>query len=149
MLNSLFSLNRSFILVTALLIWVPFIVLHDFAIAQETPDDSEMEETLSGFDDEDSVIEDALSGFDEDNNIKHSDKNKGTTGNEDWNTFSGFTGISLSYSFVQEPPEDNSNSDWSGLTKTRPFFSLTLDTKLGRNWKTRISASHFMTLLLV
>ena len=66
MLNSLFSLNLSFIFVTELLIWGAFIGLHDFAIAQETPDDSEMEETLSGFDDEDSVIEDALSGFDED-----------------------------------------------------------------------------------
>ena len=159
MLNSLFSLNLSFILVTALLIFVPFIGVHDFAIAQETPDDSEMEETLSGFDDEDSVIEDALSGFDEDesakdeknilsefeedNNIQNSDKTKETTGNDDWNTFSGYTGISLSYSFVKEPPEDNSNSDWSGLTKTRPFFSMTLDTKLGRNWKSRISAKAF------
>ena len=159
MLNSLFSLNRSFILVTALLIWVQFIGVNYFAIAQETPDDSEMEETLSGFDDEDSVIEDALSGFDEDelakdekdilsgfdedNNIQHSEKTEKTTGNEDWITFSGFTGISLSYSFVQEPPEDNSNSDWSGLTKTRPFFSLTLDTKLGKNWQSRISAKAF------
>ena len=54
MLNSLFSLNRSFILVIALLIWVPFIGVNDFAIAQEKPDDSEMKETPSGFDDEDS-----------------------------------------------------------------------------------------------
>ena len=159
MLNSLFSLNRSFILVTALLIWVQFIGVNFFAIAQETPDDSEMEATLSGFDDEDSFIEDALSEFDEgesakdekdilsefdkNNNIKHSDKTKEMTGNEDWNIFSGFTGISLSYSFVQEPPEENSNSDWSGLTKTRPFFSLTLDTKLGKNWQSRISAKAF------
>ena len=145
MLNSLFSLNRSFIMVTALLIWVPFIGLHDFAIAQETPDDSEMEETLSGFDEDESAKDekDILSGFDEDNNIKHSDKTKETTGNEDWNTFSGFTGISLSYSFVKEPPEDKSNSDWSGLTKTRPFFSLTWDAKLGSKWESRISAKIF------
>ena len=70
MLNSLFSLNRSFILVTAFLIWVPFIGVHDFAIAQETPDDSGIKETLSGFDDEDFAIEDALSGFDEDESAK-------------------------------------------------------------------------------
>ena len=159
MLQSFYSPIQSFILVTALLICVPFIGVHDFAIAQETPDDSEMEETLSGFDDDDSVIEDALSGsdedesakdeknilseFEEDNNIQNSDKTQETTGNDDWNSFSGYTGISLSYSFVKEPPEDYSNSDWSGLTKTRPFFSLTLDTKLGRNWKSRISAKAF------
>ena len=40
MLNSLFSLNRPFILVTALLIWGPFIEIHDFAIAPETPEAS-------------------------------------------------------------------------------------------------------------
>ena len=145
MLNSLFSLNRSFILVTALLIWVQFIGVNYFAIAQETPDDSEMKATLSGFDEGESAKDekDILSEFDENNNIKHSDKTKETTGNEDWNIFSGFTGISLSYSFVQEPPEENSNSDWSGLTITRPFFSLTFDTKLGKNWQSRISAKAF------
>ena len=145
MLKSLFSLKRSLISVTALLTWVSFIEVNDFAIAQETPDNSEMEDILSGFDEDDSAKDekDILSGFDEDNNIQQSYKVKESTSNEDWNTFFGYAGISLSYSFVKEPPEDNLNSDWSGLTKTRPFFSLTLDTKLGRNWGTRISAKAF------
>ncbi len=145
MLKSLFSLKRSLILVTALLTWVSFIEVNNFATAQETPDNSEMEDILSGFDEDDSAKDekDILSGFDEDNNIQQSYKVKESASNEDWNTFFGYAGISLSYSFVKEPLEDNLNSDWSGLTKTRPFFSLTLDTKLGRNWKTRISTKAF------
>jgi|AACY02.10.fsa_nt_gi hypothetical protein len=121
MLNSLFSLKRLFRFVTAFLIWVSFIGVHVFAIAQETQEESKMEESFSGFDDEDSVIEEALLNFDDDesakdekinfsefdvdNNIQQSDKTKEMTGNVDWNTFFGYTGISISYSFVQEPPE--------------------------------------------
>ena len=81
-----------------------------------------------------------ISGFDEDENIQNTGEKKATIGKEDWNTFYGYAGISLSYSFVKEPPEDNSNSDWSGFTKIRPFFSLTWDTKLGDKWKSRIVA---------
>ena len=115
-----------------------FCIANDFGIAQKRisgfHDNTEMEDALSGFDEDESAKDekDILSGFDEDNNIQQSYKNKESTSNEDWNTFFGYTGINLSYSFVKEPPEDNSNSDWSGLTKTRPFFSLTLDTKLGK-----------------
>lgn len=143
MLQSFFSSIRSFILVTTLLIWVPVIGAPDIVLAQETSDFAGMEEALSGFDEEDSGIEDALSGFDEEKNIKHTEETKALFEKEDWSSFYGYTGISLSYSFVREPPEDNSNSDWSGLTKTRPFFSLTWDTKLGNNWKSRISAKAF------
>ena len=143
MLQSFFSSIRSFILVTTLLIWVPVIGAPDIVLAQETSDFAGMEEALSGFDEEDSGIEDALSGFDEEKNIKHTEETKALFKKEDRSSFYGYTGISLSYSFVREPPEDNSNSDWSGLTKTRPFFSLTWDTKLGNTWKSRISAKAF------
>ncbi|SVB62411.1 uncharacterized protein METZ01_LOCUS215265, partial [marine metagenome] len=159
MLQSFFSSIRSFILVTTLLIWVPVIGAPDIVLAQETSDFAGMEEALSGFDEEDSGIEDALSGFDEEesaedeedilsgfdeeNSFKHTEETEALIEKEDWSSFYGYTGISLSYSFVREPPEDNSNSDWSGLTKTRPFFSLTWDTKLGNNWKSRISAKAF------
>ena len=143
MLQSFFSSIRLFILVTTLLIWVPVIGAPDIVLAQETSDFAGMEEALSGFDEEDSGIEDALSGFDEEKNIKHTEETKALFEKEDWSSFYGYTGISLSYSFVREPPEDNSNSDWSGLTKTRPFYSLTWDAKLGNNWKSRISAKAF------
>ena len=143
MLQSFFSSIRSFILVTTLLIWVPVIGAPDIVLAQETSDFAGMEEALSGFDEEDSGIEDALSGFDEEKNIMHTEETKALFEKEDWSSFYGYTGISLSYSFVQEPPVDKSNVDWSGLTKTRPFFSLTWDTKLGNNWKSRISAKAF------
>ena len=150
MLQSIFSPIRSLILVTALLILVPVIVVTDIVLAQEASDDAEIEEALSGFDEEDSGIEDALSGFDEEelakdegNNIKHTDEPEEKNGKENWSTFFGYTGINLNYSFKREPPEDNSNADWSGLTKVRPFFSLTWDAKLGSNWNSRISAKAF------
>jgi len=150
MLQSIFSPIRSLILVTALLIWVPAIVVTDIVMAQEASDDAEMEEALSGFDEEDSGIEDALSGFDEEEsaedeekNIKHIKETGAINEEEDCSSFYGYTGINLSYSFVREPPEDNSNADWSGFTKIRPFFSLTWDAKLGSNWNSRISAKAF------
>ena len=129
MLNSLFSLNRSFILVTALLIWVPFIVLHDFAIAQETPDDSEMEETLSGFDDEEE--------------FEFSEDSESLSIEESWSSLYGSTGLNFSYSFVKDLPADKTMADWSGLTKVQPYLSLTWDAKLGENWKIRISGKAF------
>ena len=150
MLQSIFSPIRSLILVKALLILVPVILVSDIVLAQEASDDSEIEEALSGFDEEDSGIEDALSGFDEEelakdegNNIKHTEEAEAKNGKENWSTFFVYTGISLNYSFEREPPEDNSNADWSGLTKVRPFFSLTWDAKLGSNWNSRISAKTF------
>ena len=64
MLKIFFSSIRPFILVTAFFIWVPIIGSPDIVLAQETSDDTEMKEALSGFDEEDSGIEDTLSGFD-------------------------------------------------------------------------------------
>ena len=129
MLHIIFSSIRSFFFATAVLFWVLVIGVTNNGIAQESTDDEEMEE--------------ALSGFDEVDNIKQNEETKATTWDDFWDKFYGYTGISLSYNFVKKPPEDNSNSDWSGLTKTRPFFSLTWDTKLGGNWKSRISTKAF------
>ena len=150
MLQSIFSPIRSLILVKALLILAQVIVITDIVLAQEASDDAEIEEVLSGFDEEDSGIEDALSGFDEEelaedeeNNVKHTEETVAKNRKENWNTFFGYTGINLNYSFKRETPEDNSNADWSGLTKVRPFFSLTWDAKLGSNWNSRISAKAF------
>ena len=159
MLQSCFPPIRSFILVTALLVWVPVIEIPDIVLAQQTSNDSEIEENLSGFDEEDSGFEEALSGFDEEvsaedekdilsgfdeeKKFKHTAGPEATIEKEDWSSFSGYTGISLSYSFLREPPADNSKADWSGLTKSQPFFSLTWDVKLGGNWNSRISAKAF------
>ena len=63
--QSIYSPIQSFILVTALLIWAADIGVPDIVLAQQTSNDSQIEENLSGFDEEDSGIEDALSGFDE------------------------------------------------------------------------------------
>ena len=159
MLQSCFSPIRSFILVTALLVWVPVIEIPDIVLAQQTSNDSEIEEVISGFDEEDSGTDDTLSEFDEEElsedekdilsefdeeiKFKHTEGPEATIEKEDWSSFYGYTGISLSYSFVREPPADNSNADWSGLTKTQPFFSCTWDAKLGSNWNSRISAKAF------
>ena len=164
MLQRFYSTIQSFILVTAFLIWAAVIGVPDIVLAQQTSNDLEINEALSGFDEEDSGIEEALSGFDEEEsaedekdilsgfdeekNFKHTEVTEATFEKEVWSSFSGYTGISLSYSFVREPPADNSNADWSGLTKTQPFFSLTWDVKLGSNWNSRISAKAFMILLM-
>ena len=65
MLQSFYSKIRSFIFVAALLISMPVIEVPDYVLAQQKSDDAEMEEALSGFNEEDSGIEEALSGFDE------------------------------------------------------------------------------------
>ncbi|GIT06758.1 MAG: hypothetical protein CM1200mP30_03880 [Pseudomonadota bacterium] len=138
MLQSFFSPIQSFILVTALLIWVPVIGIPDIVLAQQTSNDTEMKEALSGFDGEDSRIEetlsgfdeeessedekDILSGFDEEKNFKYPEESEATIETEDLSSFYGYTGISLSYSFVREPPADNSNADWSGLPKKLDRF---------------------------
>ena len=66
MLQSFYSIIRSFIFVAALLISMPVIVVPDYVLAQQNSNGAEIEEPLSGFDEEDSGIKEALSGFDED-----------------------------------------------------------------------------------
>ena len=118
-------------------------------LAQDTSDDSGLEEALSGFDDEASADEDdALSGFDDETDeIQSEEENESGNDKESWTqnlrSFSGSTGISLSYSYAKDAPTDKTQADWSGLTKLRPYFSLTWDAKFGENWKTRISGKAF------
>ena len=118
-------------------------------LAQDTSDDSGLEEALSGFDDEASADEDdALSGFDDETDeIQSEEENESGNDKESWTqnlrSFSGSTGISLSYSYAKDAPADKTQADWSGLTKLRPYFSLTWDAKFGENWKTRISGKAF------
>ena len=66
-------------MVTACLIFVQVVGIIEIAVAQESSDNIEIEEALSGFDDGNSVTEDALTGFDENNNrhIHNSDDDKG------------------------------------------------------------------------
>ena len=49
MLQSFYSPIQSFFLVTALLIWAAVIGVPDIVLAQQTSNDSEIEENLSGF----------------------------------------------------------------------------------------------------
>ena len=118
-------------------------------LAQEASEDSGLEDALSGFDDEATADEDdALSGFDDGTDESGSAEDTDATEEEaSWKQafsgFSGSTGFSASYSFAKEAPADATQADWSGLTKLRPYFSLTWDAKLGENWKTRISGKAF------
>jgi hypothetical protein len=121
-------------------------------LAQNASEDSEVEEALSGFDDEESADEDdALSGFDDGTNEDGSDEETGAVEEEEswkqvFSGFSGSTGFNASYSYAKDAPADGTKADWSGLTKLRPYFSLTWDAKLGKNWKTRISGKAFYDL---
>ena len=121
-------------------------------LAQDTSDDSGLEEALSGFDDEASAEEeDALSGFDDEKDENGTDEEiESADEEESWKQtlggFSGSAGLSASYSYAKDAPADKTQADWSGLTKLRPYFSLTWDAKLGENWKTRISGKAFYDL---
>ena len=117
--------------------------------AQETSEDSGLEEVLSGFDDEKLNDEDdVLSGFDDRTDESGSDKDSvsvddGTSWGQTLGGISGSSGLSASYSYAKAAPVDNRKANWSGLTKLRPYFSLTWDAKFGGRWKTRISGKTF------
>ena len=124
----------------------------DVILAQETSEDDGLEAVLSGFDDEGSDEDEALSGFDEGStellswDVDADGERKSGVDDESWSNLSGNTGLSLSYSYVKEKPVDKTGADWSGMTKLRPYFSLTWDAKLGEKWKTRISGKAFYDL---
>ena len=125
--------------------------IQDVILAQETSEDDGLEDVLSGFDDEGSDEDEALSGFDDDSEENITDKEtESVTKEESWKqallNFSGSAGVSTSYSYAKDAPADKTQADWSGMTKLRPYFSLTWDTKLGENWKTRISGKAFYDL---
>ena len=123
----------------------------DVILAQETSEDDGLEDVLSGFDDEGSDEDEALSGFDDDSEENITEKEtESATEEESWKqallNFSGSAGVSTSYSYAKDAPADKTQADWSGMTKLRPYFSLTWDAKLGENWKTRISGKAFYDL---
>ncbi len=121
-------------------------------LAQDTSDDSGLEEALSGFEVEASAEEDdLLSGFDDEKDENGTDEEIESADEEESRertllSFSGSAGLNASYSYSKEAPADKTQADWSGLTKLRPYFSLTWDAKLGENWKTRISGKAFYDL---
>ena len=115
-------------------------------LGQETPEDTNIEEALSGFDDDDSGIldEDVLSGFGDDDGFEVSSEDSESENTDvSWSNIFGSAGLSVSYSYAREKPTDASKADWNGLTKMRPYLSLTWDVKLGDHWKTRISGKAF------
>ena len=121
----------------------------DVILAQETSEDDGLEDVLSGFDDEGSDEDEALSGFDEGSpelrfgEMDSDGERESGVDDENWSNLSGSAGLSASYSYAKDAPADKTQADWSGLTKLRPYFSLTWDAKLGENWKTRISGKAF------
>ena len=121
-------------------------------LAQDTSGDSGLEEALSGFDDDATAEEeDALSGFDDEEDENGTDEEIELADEEEsWEqtlgAFSGSAGLSASFSYAKDAPAGKTQADWSGLTKLRPYFSLTWDAKLGENWKTRISGKAFYDL---
>ncbi len=122
-------------------------------LAQETSEDATSEDVLSGFDNEGSDEDEALSGFDEGSpelrfgEMDSDGERESGVDAESWSNLSGSTGLKASYSYAKDAPADKTQADWSGLTKLRPYFSLTWDAKLGENWKTRISGKAFYDLV--
>ena len=87
-------------------------------LAQETSEDAAWEDVLSGFDDEKDE-----NGTDEE--IESADEQESRE--RTLLSFSGSAGLSASYNYSKEAPADKTQADWSGLTKLRPYFSLTWD----------------------
>ena len=134
----------SFFFVLIFVLGIPDVIL-----AQETSEDDGLEDVLSGFDAEGSDEDEALSGFDEGSpelrfgEMDSDGERESGVDDEIWSNLSGSAGLSASYSYAKDAPADKTQADWSGLTKLRPYFSLTWDAKLGENWKTRISGKAF------
>ena len=124
----------------------------DVILAQETSEDAALEDVLSGFDDEGAEEDDVLSGFDDGStellsgDVDADGERESGVDAESWSNLSGSAGLSASYSYAKDAPADKTQADWSGLTKLRPYFSLTWDAKIGENWKTRISGKAFYDL---
>jgi len=137
----------SFFFVLIFVLGIPDVIL-----AQETSEDAALEDALSGFDDEGSNEDEALSGFDEGSpelrfgEMDSDGERESGVDADSWSNLSGSTGLNASYSYAKDAPADKTQADWSGLTKLRPYFSLTWDAKLGENWKTRISGKAFYDL---
>jgi len=137
----------SFFFVLIFVLGIPDVIL-----AQETSEDDGLEDVLSGFDDEGSDEDEALSGFDEGSpelrfgEMDSDGERESGVDDENWSNLSGSAGLSASYSYTKDAPADKTQADWSGLTKLRPYFSLTWNAKLSENWKTRISGKAFYDL---
>ena len=114
-------------------------------LAQETSEEVGLDDALSSFDEEDFAESDAevLSGFDDESGVEVTSEAESADQEEGWSSLFGYTGINLNYNYLKEAPTDETQADWSGLTKLRPYFSLTWDAKLGENWKIRISGKSF------
>ena len=138
-----------FYIISFLFVLIFGLGIPDVILAQETSEDSALEDVLSGFDDEGSDEDEALSGFDDGRTelrfgeMDSDGERESGVDAESWSNLSGSTGLSASYSYAKDAPADKTQADWSGLTKLRPYFSLTWDAKLGENWKTRISGKAF------
>jgi hypothetical protein len=147
------QLKLSFSALLSVIVFLIGLVNPVAIMAQAASKDSGLEEALSGFDDEAFADDDdVLSGFDDDGEENITEKETASaTEEENWKqallNFSGSVGISTSYSYAKDAPADKTQADWSGLTKLRPYFSLTWDKKLGENWKTRISGKAFYDLV--
>ncbi len=141
-----------FYIISFFLVLIFVLGITDVILAQETSEDAALEGALSGFDDEGSNEDEALSGFDEGSpelrfgEMDSDGERESGVDAESWSNLSGSTGLSASYSYAKDAPADKTQADWSGLTKLRPYFSLTWDAKLGENWKTRISGKAFYDL---
>ena len=97
---------------------------------KESLDDDNLEEILSGFDDEEKFFE------------KNLEKKTENVEKELSNIY-GNIGLKLSYSYNEEEPSNIGENVWSGLNKFQTFLSLTYDLELGENWKSRISGKFF------
>ena len=135
----------------AIVVLVIFLNL-DIIWAQNTSEDSGFEEVLSGFDNE--VFhenDDVLSPFTAEKDEIGAEKDTLLINNEkSWgrvlSRFSGTVGLSTSYNYAKDKPKDNKQANWSGLSKLRPYFSLTWDSKFNEIWKIRISGKSFYDL---
>jgi hypothetical protein len=105
--------------------------------------ESELEEALSGFDDNtaDAAITDALSGFDAGEPELESTPAPLRLAGEHWR-IAGDTGISTAWNYAHKRPASG-ETDWRGLSRMRLHLRPELRLDLGADWDARVRVNGF------
>ncbi len=105
--------------------------------------ESELEEALSGFDDDAAEVDiaDALSGFDDSEPEVESTPSSLRLAGEQWR-IAGDTGLSTAWNYAHERPAAG-ETDWRGLSRMRVHLRPELRLELGAGWDARVRVNGF------
>jgi len=129
------------------------IILQPFSPERARAEKEDLDSVMEGFEDEpadrpEESFDDILEGFEdqpqndgrqtvvsEESAIPSDHQNRVFNVN-----MNGHVSVRSTYNYAHKEPE-NDETDWRGLSSLRSEIMLTVDTKLGKNWSTRLSGS--------